>query len=112
MFPKRSISICSTTEPTRKKNTIKTCDFVHRRFTGRFGQRNLASISQEEVLEFLLAMTKDNRQATKQKPVLGTGILLQLQHQHRVACPYQSLQRFRHQKDLQTRTSYSLEYCR
>jgi len=65
MFPKRSISICSTTEPTRKKNTIKTCDFVHRRFTGRFGQRDLASISQEEVLEFLLAMTQDHRQATK-----------------------------------------------
>ena len=65
MFPKRSISICSTTEPTRKKNTIKTCEFVLRRFSGRFGQRDLASISQEEVLEFLFAMTKDNRQATK-----------------------------------------------
>ena len=64
-FLKRSIFICSTTDPTRKKNTIKTCEFVLRRFTERFGQRDLASISQEDVLEFLLAMTKDNRQATK-----------------------------------------------
>lgn len=32
-----------------KKNTIKTCEFVLTRFTARFGKRDLASISQEEV---------------------------------------------------------------
>ena len=31
----------------------------------RFGKRDLASISQEEVLEFLLSLTKNNKQATK-----------------------------------------------
>jgi hypothetical protein len=41
-----------------KKNTIKTCEFVLTRLTARFGKRDLASISQEEVLEFLLSLTK------------------------------------------------------
>jgi integrase/recombinase XerD len=48
-----------------KKNTIKTCEFVLSRFTSQFGKRDLASISQEEVLEFLLFLTKNNKQATK-----------------------------------------------
>lgn len=59
------IFICSTTGPTRKKNTIKTCEFVLHRFVSRFGKRDLVSITQEEVLEFLLNLTKDNKQATK-----------------------------------------------
>ena len=48
-----------------KKNTVKTCEFVLSRFIVRFGDRDLASIPQEEVLEFLLSLTKDNKQATK-----------------------------------------------
>ncbi|RPH39568.1 MAG: hypothetical protein EHM86_07360 [Desulfobulbaceae bacterium] len=48
-----------------KKNTVKTCEFVLNRFTSRFGKRDFASISQEEVLEFLQALTKNNKQATK-----------------------------------------------
>lgn len=48
-----------------KKNTIKTCEFVLIRFVVRFGQRDLASVSQEEVLDFLLSLTKNNKQATK-----------------------------------------------
>ena len=48
-----------------EKNTVKTCEFVLNRFNSRFGKRDLASISQEEVLEFLLALTKNNKQATK-----------------------------------------------
>ncbi len=48
-----------------KKNTVKTCAFVLNHFTSRVGKRNLASISQEEVLEFLLSLTKNNKQATK-----------------------------------------------
>ncbi len=51
--------------PTRKKNTIKTCEYVLHRFTARFAQRDLASISPEEVLEFLISLTKNNKQATK-----------------------------------------------
>ncbi len=64
-FLRLSIFICSTTRPIRKKNTIKTCEFVLNRFTSQFGQRDLANISQEEVLEFLLSLTKNNKQATK-----------------------------------------------
>lgn len=64
-FHRQSISICSTTRPPPKKNTVKTCEFVLSRFTAQFGKRDLASISQEEVLTFLLSLTKDNKQATK-----------------------------------------------
>jgi hypothetical protein len=39
--------------------------FVLSRFTAQFGKRDLASISQEEVLTFLFSLTKDNKQATK-----------------------------------------------
>ena len=35
------------------------------RFSAQFGKRDLASISQEEVLAFLMSLTKDNKQATK-----------------------------------------------
>jgi len=48
-----------------KKNTIKTCEFVLSRFITQFGKRDLASISQEEVLAFLLSLTQNNKQATK-----------------------------------------------
>ena len=48
-----------------KKNTVKTCEFVLTRITTQFGKRDLASISQEEVLTFLLSLTKNNKQATK-----------------------------------------------
>ncbi len=48
-----------------KKNTIKTCEFVLSRFTAQFDKRDLASISQEEVMAFLLSLTKNNKQATK-----------------------------------------------
>ncbi len=49
----------------QKKNTIKACEFVLTRFTAHFGKRDLAGISNEEVLNFLLLLTKGNKQATK-----------------------------------------------
>ncbi len=64
-FHRLSIFICSITGPIPKKNTVKTCEFVLHRFTVQFGKRDLASISQEEVLTFLMSLTKDNKQATK-----------------------------------------------
>jgi site-specific recombinase XerD len=48
-----------------KKNTVKTCEFVLSRFNAQFGKRDLAGVSQEEVLEFLLSLTRNNKQATK-----------------------------------------------
>ena len=48
-----------------KKNTAKTCEFVLSRFTAQFGKRDLASIYPEEVLTFLVLLTKDNKQATQ-----------------------------------------------
>jgi integrase/recombinase XerD len=42
-----------------------TREFVLLRFAAQFGKRDLASISQEEILTFLMSLTKDNKQATK-----------------------------------------------
>ncbi len=53
------------TEPTRKKNTLETCRFVLSHFNSRFGHRDLRSIKSEEVLSFLVSLTKNNTQATK-----------------------------------------------
>ena len=52
-------------QPNSKKKTVKTCEFVLNRFTSGLGKRDLAGISQEEILEFLLILTKNNKQATK-----------------------------------------------
>jgi len=38
-----------------KNNTVKTCEFVLSRFLTQFGKRELASISPEEILTFLLS---------------------------------------------------------
>ncbi len=62
---KQLVFIFSITRPTPKKNTIKTSEFVLSKFSARFGDRDLSSISQEEVLDFLMSLTKDNKQATK-----------------------------------------------
>jgi len=48
-----------------KKNTVKTCEFVLFRFSAKFAKRDLASILQEEILTFLMSLTKNNKQATK-----------------------------------------------
>ena len=48
-----------------QKNTVKTCELVLSRFAFQFGKRDLASITAEEVLGFLLSLTKDNKPATK-----------------------------------------------
>lgn len=48
-----------------KKNTVKTCEFAPNRFTARFGKRDLASVSHEEALAFLLSLTQNSKQAAK-----------------------------------------------
>jgi len=39
---------------------IKTCEYVLSKFSSRFGKRDLASVSQEEVLDFLFFLTIQN----------------------------------------------------
>ena len=48
-----------------KKNTVKTCVFVLSRFAAKFTNRELNSITQEEILNFLVTLTHDNKQSTK-----------------------------------------------
>ncbi len=56
---------CIITKPIPKKNTVKTCEFVLSNFSNRFGHRDLRSLKAEEVLSFLVSLTKNNTQATK-----------------------------------------------
>jgi integrase len=44
---------------------VKTCTYVLAKFSSQFGKRDLASVSQQEVMDFLLRLTKDNKQATR-----------------------------------------------
>ncbi len=48
-----------------EKNTFKTSQLVLSKFAARFCDRELASISQEEVLDFLLNLTKHNKHTMK-----------------------------------------------
>ena len=64
-FHRQSNSTCTITKPARKKNTVKTCQVVLSNFNSRFGHRDLRSIKSEEVLSFLVSLTKNNTQATK-----------------------------------------------
>lgn len=66
-----------------KKNTIKTCEFVLNRFATQLGKRDLASISKEVVLEFLLSLAKNSKQATKRNRYSVLGIFIQFYDQHR-----------------------------
>ncbi len=50
----------NTIKQIPKKNTVKTCEFVPFRFAVQFGKRDLSSISQEEILTFLMSLTKDD----------------------------------------------------
>ena len=47
------------------RTNAKIYEFVLVRFTTQFGKRDLAVISQEEVLDFLLSLSEDNKQTTK-----------------------------------------------
>ncbi len=44
---------------------MKTCQYVLVTFSSQFGKRDLVSVSQEEVMDFLLRLSKDNKQATR-----------------------------------------------
>ena len=59
------ISIYGITRQTPKKNTVKTCKYVLTKFSSQFGKRDLASVSTEEAMDFLLRLTRDNKQATR-----------------------------------------------
>jgi site-specific recombinase XerD len=48
-----------------KKNTLKNYDLVLSKFCDQFGERDLASITQETVLAFLTEYTEGNKQSTK-----------------------------------------------
>ncbi|NNK94965.1 MAG: site-specific integrase [Desulfobacterales bacterium] len=52
-------------EQIPKKNTVKTCEFVLSRFAAHFSKRDLVSINHEEILSFLVSLTRDNNQSTK-----------------------------------------------
>jgi hypothetical protein len=48
-----------------KKNSIRPYEFVLSRFDSQFGDRELGSITSDEILSFLNQITKGTKQATK-----------------------------------------------
>jgi integrase/recombinase XerD len=55
----------STTGRTRKKNSIRSHEFVLSRFDRQFGDRDLASLTPDEILRFLNQITEGKKQTTK-----------------------------------------------
>lgn len=65
MYHSQLISSGGTIPQIRKKNTLKSYEFVLSRFTEQFGDRPIVSMSSEECLAFLSSITDGKRQATK-----------------------------------------------
>ena len=63
-------------------------------------------------MDFLLTLTKDNKQATKRNRYSVLSVFLQLQYQYGAASPDQSLQYHSHKKDIQAPTRNSMAECR
>jgi integrase/recombinase XerD len=55
----------STTGRTRKKNSIRPYEFVLSRLDSQFGDRELGSITSDEILSFLNQVTEGTKQSTK-----------------------------------------------
>jgi len=55
----------STTEPIRKKNTIRNYGFLLTEFCNEFGDREVNSINSDETFAFLSKITKGAKQTTK-----------------------------------------------
>jgi len=64
-YPKLYIRIKSIIGSIRKKNTLKNYEFLFTRFTDEFGDRELDTITPDEVLSFLTRLTEGNKQTTK-----------------------------------------------
>jgi len=55
----------STTEPIPKKNTLRNYHHILPKFSSSFPDRDLESISSDEILSFLTQLTEGTKQATK-----------------------------------------------
>jgi len=55
----------STTEPIPKKNTLRNYQYILSKFSSSFPDRDLESISSDEILSFLSQLTGGTKQATK-----------------------------------------------
>ncbi len=94
-----------------KKNTVKTCEFVLLRFSAQFGKRDLASIPQEEILTFLMALTKDNKQATKRNRYSVLSSFYNFSINTALPALTNPCNSGCHQKNIQASTGHSMENC-
>ncbi|MDR3631050.1 MAG: hypothetical protein P4L42_12020, partial [Desulfocapsaceae bacterium] len=78
----------------------------------QFGKRDLASVSQEEVLEFLLSLTKNSKQATKRNRYSVLASFYNFSINTGFPALTKSLQQFCYQEDIQTPSGYSVDHCR
>ena len=51
--------------PIRKKNTIRNYEYVLKQFRKKFAERELESITPDEILSFLTQLTGGKKQTTK-----------------------------------------------
>ena len=65
MYQRRLILFSFITGSTRKKNTIRNYEMILTRFQNYFGERDIASFSPEEILDFLSKTINNNKQSTK-----------------------------------------------
>jgi hypothetical protein len=61
----QSVHSSSTIPPILKKNTLKNYEFVTSPFRTQFGDRELDTITPDEILPFLNELTKDVKQSTR-----------------------------------------------
>jgi hypothetical protein len=64
-IPMQLNRIKSITGSIRKKNTLKNYEFLFTRFSDEFSDRELESITPDEILSFLTRLTEGNKQTTK-----------------------------------------------
>jgi len=67
MYQKQWTIALSTTEPIHKKNTLRNYQYILSKFLSYFPDRDLESVSSDEILYFLTQLTEGTKQATKRR---------------------------------------------
>jgi len=91
--------LAGVSQTSFKKNTIKTYQSILSKLTTQFGERDLNSLTPEEILTFLTQINHDTKQATKrtrysQLTSLFNFIIQNLDHDFRSPCDTPMLKKF------------------
>ena len=91
--------LAGVSQASFKKNTVKTYQSILSKLTTQFGERDLNSLTPEEILTFLTQINHDTKQATKrtrysQLTSLFNFIIQNLDHDFRSPCDTPMLKKF------------------